>query len=308
MNISRMAKGITKLVFDSNYRFDYLANKGVYNNMPDEEYIKKLFKAKLGKELNLENPQSFNEKLQWLKLYDRNPLYTITSDKYAVREYIKEKIGEDHLVPLIGVWDDPDEIDFDKLPEQFVLKCNHNSGLGMCICKDKSKLDINKVKSNLKKGLNEDYYKKFREWQYRDINRKIICEKFLSDGRPGGLMNYKIYCFEGNPKIIHLSKEIEDGSTRRYFLDTDWNQLPISRPGYISFEIPPEKPENIDELLDTARILAKGFPFIRVDLYVVDRTIYFSELTLDPCGGFGPFTPEKWDSKIGEWITSIKVK
>lgn len=302
MNISRIVKGITKLIFDSNYRFDFLANKGVYNNMADDEYLKRLFKAKLGRELNLENPKSFNEKLQWLKLYDRNPLYTITSDKYAAREYVKEKIGEEHLVPLIDVWDNPDNIDFDKLPDKFVLKCNHNSGMGMCICKDKSKLDIISVKNKLRDGLNENYYLRCREWQYRDIKRRIVCEKFMSDGRSGSLMNYKIYCFNGEPKIFHMSSDIGDKSASLSFLDTDWNPLPFCRTDYPPFKVLPQKPENIDELLNTARILSEDFTFVRVDLYVVDGTIYFSELTLDPCGGFSPFSPEEWDLKLGEWL------
>lgn len=308
MNLSRIAKGGLKFALDSDYRFDFLASKGKYDGMPDDEYIKRLFKAKLGRELDLDNPKSFNEKLQWLKLYDRNPLYVITSDKYAARDYVAEKIGAEHLVPLLGVWDSPDEIDFDKLPSQFVLKCNHNSGLGMCICRDKSKLDIESVKNKLREGLNEDYYIKCREWQYRDIKRKIICEKFMSDGRTGSLLNYKIYCFNGEPKVFHMSSDIGAETASLSFLDTDWKQLPFCRTDYPPFKVLPEKPENKDELLDTARILSQDFPFVRVDLYVVDGMIYFSELTLDPCGGFSPFSPVEWDYKLGEWLTLPEKK
>jgi len=308
MDIIRIAKGITKLIFNSDYRFDFLANKGRYNSMPDEEYLRKLFKAKLGRELNLENPKSFNEKLQWLKLYDRNPLYVITSDKYAAREYVKNKIGEEHLVPLLGVWDRPEDIDFEKLPKQFVLKCNHNSGLGMCICTDKSKLDFEKIKSKLCDGLNEDYYIRCREWQYRDIKRKVICEKFMKDEKTESLLNYKIYCFNGEPKVFHMSSDIGADSASLSFLDTEWNPLPFCRTDYPPFKVLPEKPENIDELLQTARTLAQDFPFVRVDLYVVNGQVYFSELTLDPCGGFSPFSPVEWDYKLGDWLKLPETK
>ena len=162
-------------------------------SLNDEEYLKKAFKLNMGKELNLDNPQTFNEKLQWLKLHDRKSEYTIMVDKYLARDYIAKTIGEEYLIPLLGVWDSPDEIDFDALPDQFVLKCNHNSGLGMCICKDKSKLDIEKVKKELQKGLNENYYLHRREWPYKDVPRKIIAEKYMVDESGTELKDYKFF-------------------------------------------------------------------------------------------------------------------
>ena len=156
--------------------FEALLRRHLLDWMPDATFLKLAYKSRMGRKLDLDNPQTFNEKLQWLKLYDRRPEYTMMVDKYKVRDYIAEKLGEEYLIPLLGVWDDPDEIDFDALPNQFVLKCNHNSGLGMCICKDKTKLDIEKVKEELRKGLKQDYYLTGREWPYKDVLRKIICE------------------------------------------------------------------------------------------------------------------------------------
>lgn len=303
MNIKRIIRGGFRFLTDSDYRFLIKANRGLYNDMPDEEYLKKLYKAIIGKAPDFENPRTFNEKLQWIKLYYRNPLYTVISDKFASREYVREKIGEEYLVPLLGVWDSPDEIDFEALPDEFVLKCNHNSGIGMCICRDKSKIDVEKVKADLRRGLNENFYLGGREWQYKNIKRRIVCEKYMSDGTGRGLLNYKIYCFNGEPKIFHMSRDIGRKSAQLSFLDENWNVLPFHREDYPPFEVPPEKPENIEELLGVSRKLSQDFPFVRVDLYVIDGKIYYSELTLDPCGGFSRFNPSEWDLKLGEWLT-----
>lgn len=304
MDIKHVIKYGIKLLTSYHIRFNFLASKGFYDKMSDKEFLVRLYKANRGKTLELENPKTFNEKLQWMKVYDHNPLYTITSDKYAVRDYIKDKIGEEYLVPLIGVWDSPDEIDFDALPEQFVLKCNHNSGVGMCICKDKSKLDIEKTKKNLQKGLDQNFYLMCREWQYKNIKRRIICEEFLSELDAGDLINYKIYCFNGEPKMFHISGNMatHDGA-RLSFLTLDWKPLPFCRKDYLPFENLPAEPVNREKMLDIARILSEGLPFMRVDLYEINGKIYFSELTLDPCGGYSPFEPEEWDAKLGEWLT-----
>lgn len=213
-----LKKGL-RFIFDKRYRFVILANKGVYDNMQDEALLNRKYEAIFGKRLNLDNPQTFNEKLQWLKLYDRNPEYTIMVDKYKVRDYIKEKIGEEYLIPLIGVWDNPDDIDFDALPDKFVLKCNHNSGLGMCICKDKSKLNIENVKSELKKGLAQDYYLTGREWPYKNVPRKIIAEKYMTDTSDSSdFTDYKFFCFNGYVDCVMVCLERSSGDTKFYFL------------------------------------------------------------------------------------------
>lgn len=303
MDIKHIIKYGIKLMTSYQRRFNFLAQMGLYNRLPDEEFIRRLYKANRGKELNLENPRTFNEKLQWMKLYDRNPVYVVTSDKYAVRDYVKEKIGEEYLIPLIGVWDDPDDIDFSALPEQFVLKCNHNSGTGMCICKDKSKLNTEKVKKALKKGLNEDYFLCSREWQYKDIKRRIVGEKFMSEIDADDLINYKIYCFNGEPKLFHISSNMAaHNGARLSFLDLDWNPLPFCRQDYPPFEELPPQPDSKEEMLEVSRKLSESLPFMRVDLYEISGKVYFSELTLDPCGGYSPFEPENWDLKLGEML------
>lgn len=312
MDIAHLIKSGTRFLLDKNYRFIILSNKGKYNDMPDEEFLKRLYKATLGKELNLENPQTFNEKLQWLKIYYRRPDYTMMADKYAVRPYIAEKIGEEHLVPLIGVWDSPDDIDFDALPEQFVLKCNHNSGLGLCICKDKSKLDIRKVKNELRKGLAEDYSAVLREWHYRDIPRKIIGEKYMKDenqNEKSGIINYKISCFNGEPKYIYVSRNIEGKKNDRLSLLTpEWEKAPFTHNRYKAFDEIPPKPVNYEKMLEYSRILSEGIPYVRVDFYEIDAHLYFSELTFFVASGFTHYSPEESDAIIGSWLELPPVR
>lgn len=306
MNIKHLIKSGIKFAVNSDYRFRILASKGKYNSMPDEEYLKRLYKAIFGKKLNLENPQTFNEKLQWLKLYYRRPDYTMMADKVAVRPFVAQKIGEEHLVPLLGVWDNPDDIDFDALPEQFVLKCNHNSGLGLCICKDKSKLDIEKVKSDLRKGLLEDYSAVSREWQYRDIPRKILCEKYMKDAKQNektGIVNYKVSCFNGEPKYVYVSSNIEGKKNDRLsLLTSEWEQAPFTHDRYPAFDEIPAKPVNYEKMLEYSKNLSEGIPYVRVDFYEIDSQIYFSELTFTIASGFTHYSPEGSDELIGSWL------
>ena len=173
------------------------------DRMPDKPYLELMYWVNMDRKLDLKNPKTFNEKLQWLKLYNRRPEYTMMADKVLVRDYIAKTLGPEYLIPLLGVWDDPDEIDFDKLPDRFVLKCNHNSGLGMCICKDKSKLDIEKVRADLREGLKQDYYLTGREWPYKDIPRKILCEQYMEDASLE-LKDYKFFCFNGVPRYCQV--------------------------------------------------------------------------------------------------------
>ncbi len=265
----------------------------------DEEYIKRMFKLRLGYELNLDNPRTFNEKLQWLKLYNRKKEYILMSDKYLVRDYIAHTIGEEYLVPLIGVYDYPEQIDFDTLPDQFVLKCNHNSGTGMYICEDKSKIDVKKVRDNLKKGLDEDYFLKGREWPYKDIKRKIVCEKYLGKGDGTGLRDYKFYCFNGEPKFFLVSSN-RLFDVRFDFFDIQGNPLPFSqgaKRGFVSLG-----DANIDKMSKIARKLSTGIPHVRIDLYQVDKKIYFGEMTFFDSSGFDGFDPKEWDYIFGDYL------
>ncbi len=276
--------------------------RGWLNVLPDRLYLKIMFRVCMDQKLDLKDPKTFNEKLQWLKLYNRQPQYTMMADKYAVREYIAKTLGEEHLIPLLGVWDDPDQIDFDSLPDQFVLKCNHNSGLGMCICRDKAKLDIEMVKSELKKGLRQNYYLNGREWPYKNIPRKIICEKYMTDGEESSeFTDYKFFCFNGKIDSVMLCLERSTGNTKFYFFDREWNLRRYNIRGKNApsdFTLP--KPANMDAMFDIAEKLSKGLPFSRIDLYNSDGKIYFGEITFFPDSGFDANLLKETDKYFGE--------
>ncbi len=252
--------------------------------------------------MSFRNPETFNEKLQWLKLYNRRPEYTMMVDKYLVRDYIAKEIGEEYLIPLLGVWDNPDDIDFDALPNQFVLKCNHNSGTGMCICKDKSKLNVEQVLSELHKGYKEDYYVMNREWPYKNVPRKIIAEKYMVDKGTAELRDYKFFCFGGVCKCmkVDFDRFVEH---RANYYNPQGNLLDLGET-----ICPPDKqknivlPTNMDKMIVLAEKLSQGIPFLRVDFYDVNGQIYFGELTFYPASGFGAFTDDEWDVELGKWI------
>lgn len=300
--MNKYVRTIKNFCEDKTIRFSYLTKLGIFNGMSDETFLKLKYKNVFGKKLDLENPKTFNEKLQWLKLYNRKPEYTIMVDKYKVRDYIAQMLGEEYLIPLLGVWDDPDEIDFDALPDQFVLKCNHNSGLGMCICKDKSKLNIPKVRAELRKGLKENYYIKFREWPYKDVPRKIIAEKYMTNGNGEDLNDYKLMCFNGKVKTTFVcSDRFSKDGLKVTFYDTDWRRMPFER-HYPASKAEIDKPQTYEKMVTLAEKLAFGIPFVRVDFYEINGNIYFGELTFFPGSGYEEFTPEEWDKTLGDWI------
>lgn len=272
--------------------------------LPDEIYLRIIFRLSLGQKLNLKNPKTFNEKLQWLKLYNRNPLYTDLVDKIKVRDYVKEKIGEEYLVPLIGTWNDPDEIDFEALPERFVLKCNHNSGKGMYICKDKSKADYKKIRKNLRAGLKENYFFNQREWPYKNVERRIVGEEYLEDSKSGELSDYKLFCFDGTPKLLFVVTERQKssrGEPKFDFFDIDGNHLDL-RSTHPNAPTPPAIPQSLEKMKALAAVLSEGFPHVRVDFYEVDGKIYFGEMTFFHNSGFHAFDPPEWDIKLGSWL------
>lgn len=271
-------------------------------SLEDKKYIiEHQFERAVGYKPNIDNPKSFNEKMQWLKLYNEDPLLTKCADKYLVREYVKEKIGEEYLIPLLGVWDSPDEIDFDKLPNQFVLKVNWGSGQNI-IVKDKSKLDIKEAKAKLKEWLkphSNHYYLGF-EWCYKNIQAKIIAEKYIQQLNDD-LYDYKFLSYNGKVKNLFV---VSDRYNNKYvdFYDTDWNKLPFERlyhnsPNGIA------KPQNLDKMISLAERLSKDFPFVRVDFYDIEDKIYFGEITFYPGNGLEAFEPVEWDYKLGELLT-----
>ena len=279
--------------------FDFFADRNMLNWMPDEAFLKRKFRLNMGYELDLENPKTFNEKLQWLKLHDRKPLYTKLVDKYEVRKYIAEKIGEEYLIPLVGgPWNSPDEIDFTALPDQFVLKCTHDSG-GVIICKDKSAFDIPAAKAVLNKHLKRNFYWANREWPYKDVPPRIIAEKYMED-ETGELRDFKVFCFNGTPRMMYISRDAAVDTTTDFF-DMDFNHLPIRMKDPNS-AILPAKPEGFEEMRRIASVLSEGIPHVRTDFYCVNGKIYFGELTFYHNGGFTGIKPEEWNYKVGDWL------
>lgn len=301
VNIKMPHNKIKQLIKNPYILFNYLGSKHLLNWVPDKIYLQLQFRARMNKKLNLKNPQTFNEKLQWLKLYDRDPKYIKLTDKLEVRKYINEKIGDKYLIPILGVYNDFDEIDFDQLPNQFVLKCTHDSG-GVVICKDKSQFDIKKAKNKINKHFNRNYYYGKREWPYKFINPKIICEKYMVDDSGTELKDFKFMCFNGEPKcLLVASNRNRPGGLKIDFYDMEWNLLPFERHYPRSgIEIP--KPKSFDEMVILARKLSENIPFVRVDFYEVNGQPYFGELTFYPGSGYLEFTPEKFDYLLGSWL------
>lgn len=282
--------------------FDALNYRRLLNWLPDKLFLKAAFRARFGSSLNLKNPKTFNEKLQWLKLYNRHSDYTIMVDKYRVRDYVANKIGSQYLIPLLGDWDDPNQIDFDNLPNQFVLKCNHNSGLGMCICQDKTKLNIENVRKELKKGISQNYYLTGREWPYKNVPRKIIAEKYMVDESGYELKDYKFYCFNGKVKLLMINSDrMTPGQTKADYFDENYNHLDFSW-GYENANSIVPKPSGFEKMKALAEKLSGSIPHVRVDFYQTSSGIYFGEMTFFDGSGFDVIEPIEWDYKLGSWI------
>ena len=269
----------------------------------DETFIKLKWRLRMDYPLNLENPQTFSEKLQWLKLHDRRPEYIRMVDKVEAKKYVAEIIGEQYVIPTLGVWDNPDEIDFDSLPDQFVLKCNHNSGGGMFICKDKSQMNRSKVVKDLRKALRQNYYWSNREWPYKNVEPMVLAEKYREDAETQELRDYKFFCFDGEPKALFIAtdRNNEREETKFDFFDMDFRHLPFTN-GHPNSDKKIEKPVNFEEMKSIASMLSKGIPHVRVDLYSVNGRTYFGEMTFTHWSGLMPFEPQEWDYTFGQWL------
>ena len=267
----------------------------------DELFLKMKWGIYMNYPLNLNSPQTFNEKLQWLKLHDRKPIYTIMVDKYEAKKYVANIIGEEHIIPTLAVYDSVEEIAFDALPNQFVLKCTHDSG-GVVICKDKHIIDIEKAKEKLKRGLQKNYFYQNREWPYKSVKPRIIAEQYMSDNGKD-LQDYKVHCFNGIPKVILVCKDrFASGGLTEDFYTTAWEHLDVSRPSHPNSTECIARPAELDEILVLSNKLAKGIPFVRIDFYMINHRVYFGEITFFPASGMVPFCPKNFDDLLGSWI------
>lgn len=285
------------LLFRINYRYPQLAGW-----MKDETSLRFWYRSTFGTKLDLNRPKTFNEKLQWLKLYDRKSIYTTMVDKYAVKEFVADRIGEEHIIPTLGVWDRFEDIDFDSLPERFVLKCTHDSG-GLVICRDKSRLDKKAAEKKIGRSLKKNFFLVGREWPYKDVKPRIIAEKFMEQNADTHELNdYKFFCFNGVVKCFKVDFDRYSRHRANYY-DKDANLLPFGE--VVCPPNPDKKPElpgNLDTMIQFAEDLSADVPFLRVDFYSINGQIYFGELTFFPASGFGKFVPSHWDLTLGGWL------
>jgi len=280
----------------------------------DKLYLQMRYYLEFGKRLNLENPMTFNEKLQWLKLYNRNPEYTMMVDKYAVKEYVSSLIGEKYIIPTIGIWDYPENIEWKKLPNKFVLKTTHGGGSSaVIVCKNINAFDKNAAITKLSNAMKSDIYKNLREWPYKNVCKRIIAEVCLEEKVDDlvsvDLTDYKFYCFNGEPKLCQV---IRDRNTKETidFYDINWEHLEVvglipnvkNGENINNGQKPVNRPIHLNEMIDICRKLSGNIPFLRVDLYVINNKIYFGELTFFPASGFGCFRPDEWSRKLGDLI------
>ena len=279
-----------------------LVNAYTLRFLPDSIFLKIKYKRAMKKKLNLKNPTTYNEKLQWLKLHDRKSEYTDMVDKYKAKKYVADRIGEEYIIKTLGVWNNFDEIDFDVLPEKFVLKCTHDSG-GLVIVKEKSRFDKETARKKINACLKHNFYYAGREWPYKNVKPRIIAEEYMEDGKTAELRDYKFFVFNGVAKALFIASERqkEDEETKFDFFDMDYNHLSV-RNGHPNAAIPPEKPETFDKMRELAEKLSVGIPHLRVDFYEVDGKIYFGELTFSHWSGMMPFEPAEWDKTFGDWI------
>ena len=285
-----------------------LNHHGFFRFLSDKSHAKLMYRAYFGKSLNLEQPKSFNEKMQWLKLYDRNPIYTTLVDKFEVKRYVISLLGKEYVIPTYGVYDSFEEIDFNTLPSQFVLKTTHDGGgSGIVICKNKVSLDRVEARMILNKSLARDVYKDLREWPYKDVPHRILAEQYLeNNGEP--LEDFKIHCFNGEPKMILVCRDRYAGSgLTEDFYTADWTHIPVRRPKHPNSREALPKPPQLQEMLDLSVQLSKGIPFVRTDFYIVDGKVFFGEMTFYPTSGYTAFEPEKYDDIIGTWL-NLKTK
>jgi hypothetical protein len=294
-----------KIIFkDKNKRRLWILDNIINKYLSDREFIEKKHYYITGEYINLDNPVLFAEKLHWLKLYDRKPEYVKMVDKYKVKSYVESLIGEKYIIPTIGIWNNFREIDFTNLPDRFVLKTTHDSGV-VCICKDKQKFNINKARKTINKSLKRNLYYFGREWPYKNVKPRIIAEEYLSEAGNDAIVDYKFYCFNGVPLFCQVIKDRFVNETIDFF-DDQWNLMPFTGM-HTKYPFPHskeliEKPDKLEEMKHIASSLSRNTYFSRIDLYYINNKIYFGEITFYPAAGFGKFYPEEWNKRLGELL------
>lgn len=289
------------ILINSSTRFEFLNNHGFYKNLSDEEFLKKSYFLRFGKELNLKNPKTFNEKLQWLKLHDRNPIYTRLVDKYEVKEYIGDLIGKRYLIPTLGLWDRFDDIDLKKLPGQFVLKCTHDSG-SIVICSDREKFNMDLAKKVINRAFHTNYYYHSREWPYKNVKPRIIAEEYMRSDFVTELEDYKVFVFNGKAFCVQVDYD-RFTNHHRNFYTREWEYMPFTTCYPTDEKHIIERPDCLEELLFLAEKIAQNLkspPFLRTDFYIIDSNIYFGEITFYHGSGLEKFYPEEYDRKLGD--------
>lgn len=296
-----------RFLFDKGYRWLVLGSFGKCKDVDDKEYLETVFDAAVGYPLNLDDPKTFNEKIQWLKLYNRNPQYTSLVDKYEVKQYISTVLGDSFLIPTIGVWNNFEDIDFERLPNRFVLKCTHDSH-GLVICKDKVMFDKKIAKKKISHCLRKNFYWLGREWPYQNVIPRIIAEEYIEEKETKELRDYKFFVFNGKVKCFKIDYNRFTSHGSCYF-DVEGNQLPFSEKLF-NKELTTNLriPDNLHKMIEIAEKLAADMPFVRVDLYNVDGQILFGEFTFYPASGFGSFTSNEWDVKLGNWLDLSNIQ
>lgn len=269
--------------------------------IPDGLYVRLKYRKAFGCWPNLKDPKTFNEKLTWLKLHDHNPLYTRMVDKYEAKRYVADIIGEEYVIPTCGVWDKADDIDFDALPDKFVMKATHDSGRVIC-CRDKSKLDKDWAREEMRKSLKRDFYAVTREWPYKNVKPRIIAEQLL-ESDTNDLADYKIHNFNGVPRFILVCRDrFADSGLTEDFFDTNWTHINVKRPGHPNADVMEDRPSSLDKMLKLSERLGKEVPFMRTDFYSIGNKVYFGEITLYPASGAVPFVPERYDDIFGDML------
>lgn len=299
-------RGLNYLMHNKALFFDAIIRKFL-GFLPDKLFLTLRYRCLMGKWIDWKNPKTFTEKIQWLKLYNRKPEYTTMVDKYAVKQFVAERIGNEHIIPTLGVWNKPEDIDWGSLPEQFVLKTTHGGGSGgVVICSDINSFDKQAAISKLNASLRSDIYANYREWPYKNVPKRVIAEKFMAPVKtaaPKDLPDYKFFCFNGEPMYCQVIRDRHSEETIDFY-DMEWNHQefvglnPVVHNGLN----PVPCPEHLDKLIEICRKLAQDIPFVRVDMYVIDDKEYFGELTFYPASGIGEFTPQEWQTRLGELI------